>query len=111
MAMSTVVQAATDIYVVDDVVVTLSKSRPPILGVEANGRTNTSGWTDPVLSKHVYIVPPEDGIQGFDFVAVEPEGIVFQVLTPIAASYSDTCADWVKGVRIKSATNTIEALI
>lgn len=95
------------IYSIGCVHVETAKSLPPTLEIEADGFVNTSGWKNPTLSKHIYITPPEDGVQGYDFVADEPGGIVTQVLTPVKTTYTDRRDDWVKAVAIHSATNTV----
>ena len=61
------------------------KSNPPQVGITAQGWVPTSGWSNPTLTPWVYIVPPADGIQDFDFVATPPTGIILPVVTPIAA--------------------------
>ena len=99
------------IHVVDDVVVSINKTNPPMLVVTANGRVDTAGWQHPALSRVEYVHPPADGIQDFGFAADAPDGIVEQVLTPITASHETVCPEWVKGARVKSATNAVEALI
>ena len=100
-----------EIYVVDAIAATLSRSRPPILGVTANGQTTTPGWTHPTLSRTDYISPPADGIQAVAFDADRPASIVPEVLTPISASCEEISPAWLKGVRVRSATNTVVTLI
>ncbi len=95
------------IYSIGCVHVETAKSLPPTLEIEADGFVNTSGWKNPTLSKHIYITPPEDGVQGYDFVANEPGGIVTQMLTPVKTTYTDRPDDWVTAVAIHSATNTV----
>lgn len=69
----------------------------------------TSGWTDPALTPYVYVHPPADGIQEYDFVAVRPTGITMPVLTPISASdIIVEIPEWLKGVRIFAETNQIQ---
>ena len=94
---------------VTDVSVSWLESDPPFLVVNAKGKVATNGWTEPNLSRVVYVTPPEDGIQEYEFYATPPTGIVPQVETPVAAAdrWHDP-ADWVKGVRVKSATNSME---
>jgi hypothetical protein len=70
------------------------------LTVFAKGEVNSSGWTEPRLEPHVYVAPPEDGIQGFDFVAQEPDGLRFWATEFVTAEYAAPCESWVKGVRI-----------
>ena len=95
------------IYSIESVHVDIGKSLPPTLTIEADGLVSTGGWKNPTLSKHIYITPPEDGVQGYDLVADEPSGIVTQVLTPVSTTYIDRQDDWVTAVAIHSATNTV----
>ncbi|TIX62084.1 MAG: hypothetical protein E5V30_33245, partial [Mesorhizobium sp.] len=57
------------IYAVDDIDITLLKSKPPSLYVAAIGRAIASGWNKSELSEYVYLTPPADGVQEFDFIA------------------------------------------
>ncbi|MEH6741602.1 MAG: hypothetical protein V7695_24065 [Sulfitobacter sp.] len=112
---------STRIYAADMVGLSLEKSNPPNLLIEARGRTNTSGWTNVALSAHQYITPPADGVQGFDFVATPPlpEGFVLQALTKVSANtvipQIDISNFWgpnlpLKGIRCYAQTNTKQAL-
>ena len=78
----------TRIYAVDSVTMALQKSEPPNLITTATGRANAPLWTSPQLVAHVYVTPPEDGVQGFDFVAMPPPvgTITVQPLSPIIAN-------------------------
>lgn len=73
------------IYTIDTVDMTLIKTNPPSLVISCSGRTATSGWKNPFLSQYIYVTPPEDGIQEFDFLAESPAPgtITIPVLTPI----------------------------
>jgi hypothetical protein len=95
------------VYSIGCVHVETGKSLPPTLTITADGIVDSGGWTNPTLSKHIYITPPEDGVQGYDFVADEPDGMVIQVLTPVKTTYTDRQEDWVTAVAIHSATNTV----
>ncbi|RMB36300.1 hypothetical protein C8J47_1837 [Sphingomonas sp. PP-F2F-G114-C0414] len=99
------------IYSIGCVHVETVKSLPPTLKIEADGFVNTSGWKNPTLSKHIYVTPPKDGVQGYDFVADEPGGIVAPVLTPVETAYTDQQDDWVTAVAIHSATNTVTVTV
>lgn len=46
----------------------------PLLIVEADGLAPTAGWTNVRLEPHVYITPPDDGVQDFDLVGDRPGG-------------------------------------
>ena len=92
---------------------TLLKSNPPLLVINASGFVTTSGWTNGRLEPWYYIDFPTDGIQDFDFVADSPPGITLQVISPITA----TPAEWsdppekLKGVRIHAQSNKLEKLL
>lgn len=62
----------TKIYSVDDLAVSLIKTSPPALVIVAHGRVTSSGWSGGVLSQYIYLNPPQDGIQAFDFLAEPP---------------------------------------
>ncbi|MBT3647230.1 MAG: hypothetical protein HN542_03200 [Flavobacteriales bacterium] len=51
----------------------LTSLDPPTIEIFAYGLTRTSGWTNGKLIPHIYLMPPEDGIYSFDFVANIPE--------------------------------------
>src|SRR3546814_9149510 len=44
----------------------------PLLIVEVQGLAPTLGWTNVRLDPHVYITPPDDGVQDFDLVGDRP---------------------------------------
>jgi hypothetical protein len=89
----------------------LLKSNPPQLVVHATGVVPTGSWTDGRLIPYVYVTPPQDGIQDFDFVARAPKGYVIQVESPISASWIGTFPVWMKGARVHSSTNSVEESI
>ena len=97
------------VYQVSEVQLHILKSRPPQLDISADGTVRTSGWKNAELSPYVYVTPPEDGIQEFDFVAEPPDGVVSQVITPISANtIMEEIPDWLKGVRVYAETNQVE---
>ncbi|WP_033036851.1 hypothetical protein [Pseudomonas sp. GM102] len=102
-----------DVLKVVDVDLKLLKSNPPQLHISAIGLVGSAGWTNPRLEPRFYIQFPPDGIQDFDFVADPPKGIVIQPVLPIAASelWENPPLNILKGVRIHSATNCIEAYL
>lgn len=57
----------------------------------------------------VYVTPPQDGVQDFDFVAVAPEGIVLWVMSPLSADCTVQLEQWMTGIRVHSATGSITA--
>ena len=95
------------IYSVDEVRVQITRTKPPAVLIHAIGRAPTTGWSDGQLTQYVYLVPPEDGIQAFDFIAKMPTAgtQVLNVLTPISAHAELPDIDvehyWGKGVPLK----------
>ncbi|MEQ8433116.1 MAG: hypothetical protein RIA71_02655 [Oceanicaulis sp.] len=97
--------------VTEPVTAWLNKKNPPSLGVAATGMTRTGGWTNGRLAARVYVTPPEDGVQEFDFIADAPTGMVIQALMPIAGMGGlDPAPDWLRGVRVITETNSVESL-
>jgi hypothetical protein len=102
---------------VDSVQVATLESKPPQFAITANGKVPSSGWTQPELTQWFYVVPPQDGIQDYDFVAQPPSGIVLPVVTPISVFHPDPRDPrhyWgkgkpLKGVRIHARENSMEA--
>lgn len=94
---------------VDAVHLAIDKSNPPRLHVAAMGQVGSSGWKGAVLAPRLTIVPPEDGIQDLDFLATPPTGMALTVLLPISADITLDMVAWLKGVRVHSAHNAVEA--
>ena len=101
------------VYDVTKVTTTLLKKLPPDLLICATGRVPTSGWKNPELSAWLYITPPADYIQDFDFIAEKPSGFVLQAFFDINAEAVirdvDLANYWgpgkpLKGVRVHAAT-------
>jgi hypothetical protein len=80
----------------------LLKSNPPTLVVTVTGQVNTAGWSDPQLSRRVYVRPPADGIWEFDLFAIPPAGKPPAAVSKIQAAdrWPDFDAAIVKGVRV-----------
>jgi hypothetical protein len=108
------------IYAVDEIETTLLKSNQPSLLIVCHGRVTSSGWSDPALSQYVYVSPPADGIQEFDFIAGRPPAgsIVLEVLTPVRAEATlesiDLANYWgpglpLRGVRVFAVSNAKSA--
>jgi hypothetical protein len=101
---------------IDSVRVALIKTMPPKLAVRCDGEVPTSGWKNAALGAWMYITPPADGIQDFDFIADPPTGIVLQWICPISTSTvldRDPSNFWgpgqpLRGVRIHAQNNSIE---
>jgi hypothetical protein len=94
---------------VTDVTVSVLEKMPPILVVNASGNVTTGNWSNPGLVRIVYVTEPPDGIQDYDFMATPPGGIATDVISPVHATDSwDNPPKWVKGVRVRAATNSME---
>ena len=99
------------VMTVVDVELKIIKSNPPQWSITAIGTVNSGGWTNPRLRPRFYPVFPDDGIQDFVFDADPPDGIAIQPVLPIAATELwPNPPKHVKGVRINSASNSIEVL-
>jgi hypothetical protein len=83
----------------------------PALKVSATGMVNSGGWSNPELGVWSYIDQPSDGILDMDFLANPPEPgtMVTMGFQRIPVNGLFAVPDWVQGVRIHSATNSIEA--
>ena len=80
------------------------------LFITAAGEVSSTGWENPGLSAYVYVQPPPDGIWEFSFYAEPPEGTPCPVVTPIEATYvMKKVPEGLKGVRVRSETNSVEA--
>lgn len=74
----------TKVYTVDSVALTVSGAAS--IRVTAEGTVRTGGWTEPALKpSERQEVAGESGTMHLDFVATKPEGIVPEVVLPIAA--------------------------
>jgi len=79
----------------------------PLLTVEAEGLAPTAGWTHVRLDPHVYITPPEDGVQDFDLVGDRPAEAA-DAVTEIEAAWEGPLDDWCIGVRVHAVDNLVE---
>ncbi len=80
----------------------------PLLTVEAEGLTPTAGWANVRLDPHVYITPPEDGVQDFDLVGDRAAGTDDETLIQVEAAWEGPLADWLIAVRVHAIDNMIE---
>jgi len=97
---------------VTDVTISVLEKLPPILVVNASGNVSTGGWSNPALVRMVYVTEPVDGIQDYQFMATPPAGIAPDVISPVHATDSwDNPPKWVKGVRVKASTNSMEEAV
>lgn len=85
----------------------------PLLVVEVEGLAPTAGWTSVRLEPHVYITPPEDGVQDFDLVGDRPPhdtsgDAAADALTEVEAAWEGPLEDWCIGVRVHAVDNMLE---
>lgn len=84
---------------------------PRAIAITAHGWVPTTGWSHPVLSPYIYVMPPRDGILDLSFLANAPTGLALQVFTRIRVVESLLVPRWVIGVRVHASTNALEARI
>jgi hypothetical protein len=104
------------VFAVDEVLVHITRTKPPWLVTHVIGRAATTGWSNGLLSKQIHITPPADGIQSFEFNAQipAPGTPVLNVLSPISAHAEFPDIDipnyWgngapLKGIRVHAVSN------
>lgn len=94
---------------VDALSLALLKRKPPLLQVTAMGTVPSGGYQHAALIPHIYVVPPPDGMQEFDFVAEPPTGPSTAVISPVSAvGLMEDVPLWLTGVRVHSSTNAQE---
>jgi len=98
----------------------LEKKVPPNYVVTAEGQVNSGGWSEAELSPWMYITPPADGVQDFDFVAKRPTGIVtmaFKDIEGMGRLLDVEEQDYfgkgqpLKGFRIHAAANSVVVML
>jgi len=101
------------IYKVEEARIWTVKTNPLGLTIEVAGEASTPGWSEFELTPAVYVVPPADGIYDVFWIGLPPDGIVPEVITPVKFEWT-----WIgfpeahlKGVRVHSDTNVVEALL
>ena len=80
----------------------------PLLIVEAEGLAPTPGWANVRLDPHVYITPPDDGVQDFDLVGDRPSDGGGDALSPVEAAWEGPLQHWCIAVRVHAVDNLIE---
>lgn len=96
------------IYSVEIVKFNIEESK---LTIYASGKTNSSDWEKGVLIPFSYKEQPEDGILDFDFVATSPRKKALWTSSVIPSKRVIPLEDWVRGIRIHSSSNSVEAMI
>jgi hypothetical protein len=82
------------------------------LVIVALGQLKSGGWTGPILEPVVYAIEPSDGIYDFVLYATPPSGPAGAVMSYLTAvTYWPNPPEKLRGVRIRSATNAIVALL
>lgn len=99
------------IYSVKSACLFINKSKPPQIVVGAEGTVNSTGWTNGRLLPWIYVNPPTDGILDLDFIADKPSGIVIWLWSKIGGSIQMEMPKWLKGVRIHTSNNKLEAML
>lgn len=104
------------LYSVDEVKLSIQKINPPNLVVRADGKSNSTGWSDQQLLPYVYISPPADGIYEFDLVGTPPgpETIVNRVISdmnPEAELVWEGFPSDLKGVRVYASYNSLTTFL
>jgi len=98
--------ATQKVYLIKKLSLAILKKNPPILHIQAEGQTRTSGYTKVRLTPRVYVKPPADGIYEFDFNANPPTKKSLDVLTDVKASYDwDNFPKTLKGIKVYAETN------
>ena len=96
---------------ITDVTVSMLKSNPPQLEIDAKGYSGLGVWEQAHLSVREYVTPPADGFQEIDMIGnqvSEHEKIITNFdLTITIQQYPD----WLKGVRVRGAENFMEAML
>lgn len=96
---------------VDLVKLSLLKSNPPQLLIEANGTVGTPGWKDLQLVSLEEKLS-DDGILDLEFTGTPPGGIVPQVTRPVSADILITDeVEKIIGVMVHSRTNSVLELL
>lgn len=88
--------------------IVFDKKNPPNIHIDAKGLVSSLGWSNGLLIPRVYVKPPADGIQDFDFVATRPTGPVPLPLATICGSGGIEMAPWMCGVRVHAKNNAVE---
>ncbi len=95
------------VFSIQEVSLGFTPSVPPSVIIGAAGTAPTSGWSNGRLIPRVYVIPPEDGLWDFDFIATTPSGIALQKLTPISSTpFVAKVPEWFKGARVHASTNS-----
>ncbi len=69
--------------------------------VSVAGEVPTSGYTNTVLIRRIYVTPPADGIWEYDMLTCKPGGITNPVLSPVMAKDKwESPPRSLKGIRV-----------
>lgn len=79
------------------------KTNPDKIYIHGVGETNTLGWQNGALIPWVYVAPPTDGLQDYDFYGEPPSGISLPALGILNGSHIMVMPLWMKGYRIHTA--------
>ena len=97
--------ALVNLYSVEDVTVTISKSDPPLVTINVSASAPTSNFTELQLTPRVG--DPNDLIFAFDAKGRPPQDFTTQVITPVTftAEYTGAPIDKVGVVEIYATSN------
>jgi len=97
---------------VSSIDLTLEKGSVPRGIIKAKGKVTTAGHTNPRLLQVLYVMPPADGIQDFEFYVDPPlpSTVVAQVIADIETPplRLEHIPPWMKGVRVRAQTNSLD---
>ncbi len=86
-------------------------SESPQIEVTVSGELSTGGWSEPQLVPVTYIVAPYDGIWEVYVMAIPPEEMATQVITPYEAKVALSAGEDVIGYRLISADGCVTLLL
>ena len=93
---------------------TMEKTNPPNAIIKAKGKVMTAGHSNPRLLQVLNVTPPADGVQEFEFYVdpPSPSKVVAQVITDIETPLLrvEHIPTWMKGIRVRAQTNTLDKL-
>ena len=100
------------IWEITAVQITDLQNDPPQLSITVQGNITSGGWVNPQLIQFQYIVPPQDGIYDFEFMAVPPKEASTTVITAIEVEYIlDPVPEDLLGVRINAEQNSVVEML
>ncbi|CCE98518.1 hypothetical protein SFHH103_04027 (plasmid) [Sinorhizobium fredii HH103] len=107
------------VYAADELSLRITTTKAPWLLIAARGRVSSTGWHEAQLVAYMYLTPPADGVQEFDFIARKPDAgnVQLPVLSPISTELELPNVDvenyWgssvpLRGIRVYAVSNRKE---